>query len=186
MYHIKTDKRSIQSSQRMYSALEELMGEKPYTDITVTDIVDRAQLGRTTFYRHFDTIDDVLRMKCDEKYDGLAEYFLEYHRMESRGNKTLFLKPFLRYWYIHSAIIELLIKAGRQDIIKDSFQKMMASYRDFILEGREDVGDHFTYFSEIRAAVSISILTEWIKNKKNIPPDDLAEVIISQLKSISM
>lgn len=34
----------------------------------------------------------------------------------------------------------------------------------------------------MRVANSISILTEWIKNDKNIAPDDLADIIGYQVK----
>ena len=49
----KRDKRSIQSSEWIYDALKELMYVKDYSKITVTDIVNKANIGRTTFYRYF-------------------------------------------------------------------------------------------------------------------------------------
>ena len=66
MYHIKNDQRAIRSSQMMYVGLARLMREKPFNAITVTDLVATAQVGRTTFYRNFDEIEDILRMRCDQ------------------------------------------------------------------------------------------------------------------------
>ena len=182
MYRIKNDKRSIQSSQWIFEALEQLMLEKEYSQIKVVDIANKANLGRTTFYRNFDTIDDVLRMKCDEKFQGLTDYFTEYYRSEVSTNKNFFLKPFLRYWYVNSEIIDLIIKANRLDIIKDSFKNMINYYKNLVPNNNHKFFHHFNYFVEIRLSISIGVLTEWIKNNKNIPPDELSEIIISQLK----
>ena len=52
MYHKKNDRRSIQSSDWIYEALKTLMLDKEYSKITITDIVNKANIGRTTFYRN--------------------------------------------------------------------------------------------------------------------------------------
>ncbi|MCB0110928.1 MAG: TetR family transcriptional regulator, partial [Caldilineaceae bacterium] len=49
----KTDRRSARSQQLLYQALMDLMLEKRYDKITVQDIIDRANVGRSTFYAHF-------------------------------------------------------------------------------------------------------------------------------------
>ena len=98
MYHIKNDKRPIQSSQWIYEALKELMLEIDYSKIKITDIVNKANLGRTAFYRNFDTIDDILKMKCSEKFKEFRQYCIDYYKSDCFDDNT-FLKPFLRYWY---------------------------------------------------------------------------------------
>ena len=124
MYHIRKDKRSMESSGYLYDALASWMGEKQFEAITVTEVVTRAKLGRATFYRNFSSLDDILRWQCDEAFRGLYVYLLEYYRLNNSVADTFrvpFLKPFLRYWYIHSRIMELLIQANRLDIAHDSF-----------------------------------------------------------------
>lgn len=61
MYHVSPDKRSYESSGMIYDALVELMKEKEYSKIKINELCERAKLGRVTFYRHYDAIDDVLR-----------------------------------------------------------------------------------------------------------------------------
>ena len=41
--------------EKITDGLLELMGEKPFEKITVSDIVRRAEVGRASFYRHFDS-----------------------------------------------------------------------------------------------------------------------------------
>jgi len=185
MYHIKKDKRSIQSSGWIYDALAELMNEKIYTEITVTEIVEKAKLGRATFYRNFDSLDDVLRLRCDKTFNELCEYLLEYYKTNSsldKGMNTVFIKPFLRYWYVKSSIIELLIKANRLDIINESFTNMFKLFLPHLDKSHDSIWNHMDYFIAIRSGVAINVLIQWIKNDKNIAPDDLADLIVNQMK----
>jgi AcrR family transcriptional regulator len=78
MYHIKNDQRAIRSTQMLYDGLARLIREKPFNTITVTDPVESAQVGRTTFYRNFDEIEDILRMSCDQTIDELITYVMGY------------------------------------------------------------------------------------------------------------
>jgi AcrR family transcriptional regulator len=49
----KIDRRINRTRTTLFQSLSELMIEKRYDDITVQDIIDRADVGRSTFYAHF-------------------------------------------------------------------------------------------------------------------------------------
>lgn len=182
MYQKKKDKRSIQSSEWIYDALKKLMNDYNYHKITVTDIVNKANIGRTTFYRNFDTIDDVLKMRCDEKFSEFRQYCIDYYKLNDMDDKS-FLRPFLKYWYDNSEIIELLIKANRENIIKECLSKEVQFFISASSASKNKIiSSHLNYFIEMRVSNCISILTEWIKNNKNISPDELADIISSQAK----
>lgn len=54
------DRRVRRTRQLLNDALLALMRERRYDDITVQDILDRADVGRSTFYAHFYDKDDLL------------------------------------------------------------------------------------------------------------------------------
>ena len=56
----KPDERIRRTHQRLGSALVQLIAEKPIDDITVQDVLDRASVGRSTFYLHFRDKNDLL------------------------------------------------------------------------------------------------------------------------------
>lgn len=182
MYQKKNDKRSIQSSEWIYEALKTLMLDKEYSKITITDIVNKANLGRTTFYRNFDCIDDVLKMKCDEKFNEFRKYCIDYYKLNSISDKS-FLTPFLKYWYKNSEIVELLIKANRENILKQCLTEEVTFFiNSSSIDKNTTISSHINYFISMIVSNSISILTEWISNGKDIPPNELANIIITQSK----
>jgi AcrR family transcriptional regulator len=56
----KEDRRSKRSRQLIGDALVELMLERSFDAITVQDILDRADVGRSTFYAHYTDKEDLL------------------------------------------------------------------------------------------------------------------------------
>lgn len=56
---------AIQSQQWLATALLELMKEKPYHQITIKEIAEKADLNRSTFYRNFNSKEDILRLHLD-------------------------------------------------------------------------------------------------------------------------
>lgn len=56
----KKDRRVERTRESLRTALMQLVREKGYDAITIQDITDKANLGRSTFYLHYDTKDDLL------------------------------------------------------------------------------------------------------------------------------
>lgn len=61
----KTDKRVQRTRELLQKALIELIAERGYDDVTIQNIVDRANIGRTTFYLHYNS-KDALFVSCHE------------------------------------------------------------------------------------------------------------------------
>ena len=61
----KTDRRTQRTRELLQKALIELIAERGYDAITIQDIVDRANVGRTTFYLHYSSKDELF-MSCHE------------------------------------------------------------------------------------------------------------------------
>jgi AcrR family transcriptional regulator len=56
----KPDERTRRTRDRLGSAFVALIHEKPIEDVTVQDVLDRASVGRSTFYLHFRDKNDLL------------------------------------------------------------------------------------------------------------------------------
>jgi len=70
------DRRVRRTRQLLQDALVELILEKGYTEVTVQDILDRADLGRSTFYAHYRDKDDLLF----SQFESIGRAFEDHNR----------------------------------------------------------------------------------------------------------
>lgn len=76
------DRRVGKTRKLLQDALIELITEQGYKSISVQDILDRANVGRSTFYAHFQDKDDLLQSCFDTLNDLLAQHT---ERLSSAG-----------------------------------------------------------------------------------------------------
>jgi AcrR family transcriptional regulator len=67
-----SDRRVRRTRQSLQLALIDLMVEKDFHEITVQDLIDRADVGRSTFYAHFTDKTDLLRSSLAGLHEVLA------------------------------------------------------------------------------------------------------------------
>ena len=92
-------------------ALLELMDQKEYKDITITDVTNLAKVSRVTFYRHFDTIEDILI----RYFEITSERYQEQSKLQfangERNNEVAVLSLFL-FFKSNLNATKSLMKAG--------------------------------------------------------------------------
>jgi len=62
-----------ESRRRIIDATTELVRERSYAELNVGQIMDRAGIGRTIFYRHFDDLGDLILRASREAVEELYE-----------------------------------------------------------------------------------------------------------------
>lgn len=185
VYHIKKDKRSQQSSEWLIRALAECMEKKAYPDISVVEVVKTAGVARATFYRNFDAMEDVLRLECDQAFDALRLQFMDhYQSFEGTDTKTVFIRPLLRFWDTRTDIIKRLIQANRTAFIHDAIARTIEYFLSLRVPAEESLWHRVDYIIAKRAGEASGILIHWVKNNKDIPADELAELITLQSQKL--
>ncbi len=67
------DRRQQKTRKAIFDAFRALLERKRYDHITVKDIIDEANIGRTTFYSHFETKDLMLDAMCEDLFSHIFE-----------------------------------------------------------------------------------------------------------------
>jgi AcrR family transcriptional regulator len=129
-----TDRRVRRTRELLRSAFRSLIHEKGYDRITVQDILDRADVGRSTFYAHYRDKEDLLRSGFEEVHAALAAERDAAERQA--GQKTPFLQPLLavfqhveayrQFWGPTSrtgghAVVARILQEGIDDLVRAHF-----------------------------------------------------------------
>ena len=80
-----SDRRVGKTRKAVFTALNELLRKKRFAQITVQEIIDRADIGRATFYAHFPTKDDVLIGYVENVFESFNEQLNEHIKKDGQS-----------------------------------------------------------------------------------------------------
>ena len=106
------DRRQRKTREAIFHAFTRLLSQKDFNQITVGEIIDEADIGRATFYAHFETKDYLLKAFCEELFCHIfdAESKEEHHRhiFDCEGADSAFLHLFRHIKHNDNNILALL------------------------------------------------------------------------------
>ena len=119
MYHVSEDKRAVKSAQLIWEGLEKCLQEKELKAVRVSDINKKSYVSRATFYRLFDSIQDVLVYECDSIFTEIA---MEMSKGSFSSSKELFLF-FIRQWLSQRTLLKALVENNLTNILYETHMK---------------------------------------------------------------
>lgn len=174
MKNNKEDRRTLKTQQVIHEALFSLMQEKRYNKITIQDIIDRANVGRSTFYSHYTNKDELLFNSIEHLLEMLNQYIMSY--IEYGGDKPRLIPVVELFEHIeeNSKLMKGLIKANSADLF---FEKVQTYWNNKIEEylclnlpeGREPKVP-ITILTNHISSTLISLLKWWINNEMSYTP----------------
>src|ERR1700678_1824853 len=168
--------------ERLAEAAFELFDERGYEQTTVDDITERAGLGRTTFFRHYRSKDDVIFPDHDRLLDQISSRL----RTSSHGTALAAVSDAVRLVLLHYIdegdlarrryALTSTVPALRDREIA-SVARYQRMFREFISGWMGDPGEPASLRAELMAAAVVAahnhVLRRWLRGES---PDPLAEV----------
>lgn len=127
----KIDNRVRQTREALLGALPALMMERGYERLTIQNVLERAQVGRATFYAHFDSKDDLLAASVAKLRTWLVAAW------RSMPDQRLgFTLPFFEHLASHGPLYEKSIARESEVSVERHIRGMLAGLVRDDLAGR--------------------------------------------------
>jgi AcrR family transcriptional regulator len=168
----KHDRRSQRTRHLLSAAFVELLKEKGYSAITVSDIIARANIGRSTFYSHFRDKDDLFVGELDRVIELLGNrapdqegmpYFPSLGLFQHMGEEYLLYKALL--W---TPGIDLLIKHLQTSLSRRIEDKLQGNQKEF--------GIPVSILANFIAGSFLTLLKWWLENKTIYSPEEMDRI----------
>lgn len=163
--------------ERVADALIELLAEKPYADISVSEIVDRADVGRATYYRHFTSKDEVIIYKFRVIFEREIDVDIDIETPFIHRTPDSLRRLFSNYLENLAAsrdVFETVYAAGLDYLL------FMYMYRQTLV-GTEDVELVDRYRIALHSASIFAVVDQWITSGFAQSPDELITMLMTQV-----
>jgi AcrR family transcriptional regulator len=176
----KTDRRVQRTRELLQKALIELINEQGYDAITIQEIVDRANVGRTTFYLHFNSKDELF-MTCHEAMVSEL-HFGPLYPLSREELLSPEATPGMKSAYRHLEEMRALlyrVLQGKDSLlilrrIRDwSAQEIEASLRAAFAEAGSTIP--YDVLASYLAGAQIALLQWWLEKRQPYSPENLAQ-----------
>jgi AcrR family transcriptional regulator len=168
----KQDRRSQRTRHLLSAALVELIREKDYSTITVSDIIDRANVGRSTFYAHYRDKDDLFVGELDRVIEVLSQHIPNQEEIPFFPSLGLFRHVGEEYELYKSLLwgsgIDLLIKHLQKSLSKRIEQGLQESRKEFAIP--------LPILASFIAGSFLTLLKWWLENKMIYSPEEMDEI----------
>ena len=161
MYHIPDDKRAKESAHKIYKSVRKILKRKSLMDVTVMDIKNDCGISRSTFYRLFDNVPDVLEYQLGIFFDRYLKQSLEHE------DRILF---FYQFFYLHTDLIYII--STQSEYILKKVMKEKSKEKD-------------EYLLAFKVGIMTSLLIKWSERRKKETPEEMAD-ITKKLLSLNM
>ncbi len=177
------DRRAIRTKRMIRTALAELIYEKGFNNISVTDLAQRADINRGTFYLHYVDKYDLL-----EKVEGeiIQELERETHdlgsgnmlRMDSTNEPLPFMVKLFEYFKKNAAIIQAILGPGGDPSFDRKIKKFI-EHNLFEKQKSEGLNPEEAliseeYFIPYILSADLGVIQHWLEKGMRESPEEMA------------
>jgi AcrR family transcriptional regulator len=157
------------------AALIELMLEQRYDQITVQDIIDRANIGRSTFYAHYLDKEDLLVSEFSRVLDTLIQHIDRRAPSEQPARPGLAL--FFHHVQSHYQLYKALVRGGGIDLIyKKAHERLrwnIEQHLGALVPAGQTPAAPLPLVADYMAGAIVTMMTWWLQNEMPYSPEQM-------------
>ena len=170
----KNDRRSQRTRQALGDAFVELLMEKGYDAISIKDIIERANVGRSTFYSHYADKDELFVGQLDRLMDLLSQHVPQVHLEENPFFPSLGLFQHIKQ---QQKLYRILTWGSGVDVLTKHLQKSMTEkIEERLLANGKTYDVPVPVIANFLAGSFLSLVKWWLDNKMKYSPEQMDEM----------
>jgi AcrR family transcriptional regulator len=172
----KPDRRTLRTQETLIHALLELIESKHYDQITVQDVVEKANVGRSTFYAHYQNKDALLLSGLEHQLDMVVQQIV----LDADDKLKFDTYQLFQHAQGHYEVYRTLVwGSGFKLLIEDVHaalsQKIEARLAS-LLSTKPTTSIPLPVLASIMSSVLLALLKWWLDNKTPYPPGEMDEI----------
>ncbi len=172
------DRRIRKTRKLLHDALVSLILEKDYDSIIVQEIIDRANVGRSTFYQHFEDKDGLLASGIAELGENLqkvlaAKPVTGQKPAERLLGFSLFMFEHARDHRSIYLALGVRKRAFIRQALQDILEQVIKVHAKPVLGKAEKLAVPFDLFVYFLASSFLSVMLWWVEQKNPLQPKEI-------------
>ncbi len=170
------DRRQKKTRKAIFDAFSKLLIKKNFNNITVQEIIDEANIGRSTFYSHFVAKDELLKEMCEEIFTHIFESTPIRCSSDKKGLKEQ-ITHMLYHLKESKSDIKSIFCSESQDLYMRYFKEYLKElFSKYVLNMNMDISTEFA-LNHLIGAFTENVKW-WVKNDMKEEPDKFANEFI--------
>ena len=183
------DKRTERTLDNIYEAFTKLVNSKDYDDITIQDILDESGVGRSTFYTHFKTKDELLLRISKSIFDHVFSHSLQEEKSHDFSKDNFYdyrhlVTHILYHIRDEKELISGVLSSKGNDIFLDEFRSHLQKFADSYYNNYPYNPNNILPLDLKKSTMIesfITIIKYWISDGFEETPEKLTDMFISLL-----
>lgn len=151
-------------------ALLILMKQKNYTDITVSEIVKKAGVNRSTYYRHFEAKEDIIKYFLD----NISKDILEWDKAKENNFEEHLVNVY-RHYYRHRKQMMTIYRNGLSILFLDILKKYLGA------DAHKDEEASIQYAIAFHIGGTFNHFMLWFSRDMSDSPEEMAAYTLAVL-----
>jgi len=173
----KTDARVRRTRDALGDALVALMQEKPFETITVQDVLDRARVGRSTFYSHYSDKDDLLMSDAEEFFEMVS---MMLSRRGDKSDRVFPVQEFFSHITEAKQFVDALVSSGKfndnMELARGQFARGIERRLAELPRGQQVPANERPAIAFAQAGALLALLTWWIDGGMKQSPAEMDQL----------